>query len=393
MRRRILFLLVLKCITITAFADDSIKIKHSKFVSLQIAEGLVLPSTHIIDGKTKYPNVAALSLKYGFHAKGDKWEDFYYGMPYRGIGLYKPFYSLSREMGQPFSVFFFQGAQWKKFSSGWSLNYEINLGVSFNWKHYDVIKHPDFFALGSSINAHLGGNLYLKKPLSNDLDLHLGMNFLHFSNGTIRAPNYGINSTAAVVELSYNINQGKHKIIPQKQETTFDVAEKRLTHDISFFVTHRSMSVDTLGTKLKSKYPKHLFRVAGLNYALLWRKSYRLMWGPCLNLTYDEGQNARISAVTSKVRGTYREVIRLGKVSERFTVGLSLQGELTMPGYSMFANLGYDFLSYNRDLESRLYQIYGVKMYFTEDLSASFGVKSNNLTQSKYLFISLGYSF
>jgi len=273
------------------------------------------------------------------------------------------------------------------------LNYEINLGMSFNWRHYDVVEHPGFFALGSSVNAHLGGNLYLKKPLSNDLDLHLGMNFLHFSNGTIRAPNYGLNSMAAFVELAYNINRERNKVIPEKPEAPFDRAEKRPVHDISFFVTYRSISVDTLGTRLKSKYPQHLFRVAGLNYAILFRKSYRFMWGPCLNLVYDEGHNARVIAMTSEARNSYQEVIRLGKVSERLSLGLSLRGELTMPGYSVFVNLGYDFLSRNSDFESRLYQIYGVKMYLAKNVSASLGVKSNNLTQSKYLFISLGYSF
>ena len=393
MRKRILFLLLLKCLIITASAEDSIKIKHPKFVSFQVAEGIVLPTTQIVKEKTVFPNVAAMSFKYGLHAKGDRWEDIYYGMPYKGIGLYKPFYSLSREMGHPFSVYLFQGAQWKAFSSGLSLHYEINLGVSFRWRHYDVIDHPDFLALGSSVNAHLGGNIYFKKTLSNRLDLHLGMNFLHFSNGSLRTPNYGINSMAAIVELAYKIKPEKNTVAAKKPEVSPVEAEKRFVHDISFFVTRRSLTVDTAETKLKSKYPDHQFRVAGLNYACLWRQSYRFMWGPSVEAVYDEGQKATFSVPETRNKVSGKEIVQLGKVSERFSLGLSLKGELKMPGYSIFASLGYDILSSNRSIEKRLYQIYGIKMYITEGLSASFGVKSINLTQSRYLFASLGYSF
>ena len=79
-----------------------------------------------------------------------------------------------------------KGAQLKKFRDGLSLNYEINLGISFNWNHYDATDRPYFEAIGSRVNAHLGGNLYLKKSLSKRLDLYMGFDFLHFSNGAQR---------------------------------------------------------------------------------------------------------------------------------------------------------------------------------------------------------------
>ncbi|MDR0573734.1 MAG: acyloxyacyl hydrolase [Tannerella sp.] len=373
----------------TASAEDSIKIKQPKFVSFQIADGLVLPTSRIT-GETRMPNVASLSLKYSLSAKGDKWEDLYYGAPYRGIGFYKPFYSMSREMGRPFSVFLFQGAQLKKFRDGLSLNYEINLGISFNWNHYDVTDRPYFEAIGSSVNAHPGGNLYLKKSLSKRLDLHLGLDFLHFSNGSQRTPNYGINSMSAIVELAYKINSDKStEIATVTPPAKF---EKRTAHDFSFFVTNRTVNIDTVETNLRNQYPEYRFRVIGLNYACMWQQTRRFMWGPSVEVLYDEGNRVNIFGDISEDTGLYREIVQLGKVSERFTVGLSVKGEFAMPGYAVFANLGYDILHSNKR-DKRLYQIYGLKVYFTENLSSSFGVRSNNLTHSKYLYLSIGYTF
>ena len=356
-----------------------------------MAEGIVSPTSRIDNGKAKTPNVLSLNLKYGFFAKGNKWEDYYYGMPYWGVGFYKPYYSMNKEMGSPFSAFLFQGATLKKFGSGVSLNYEINLGLSFNWNHYDALKNPSFEALGSSVNAHLGGNLYFKKPISKRFDLHLGIDVLHFSNGAQRTPNYGINSMSAVVGLAYNmVDGGSHGSIEGRLLTPSKF-EKRTMHDISFFVTRHTLNVDTAGANLRSRYTDRGFRIVGLNYAFMWHNTRRFMWGPGLDISYDEGHGVSIYGNISEETRIYEEIVKLGSVAERFNVGLSLKGELVMPGYSIFASLGYSVLRGAGD--KRLYQTYGVKVYLFDGLSSSFGVKSNNLTNSKFLFLSIGYAF
>ena len=392
MKKRVYLLLIFVYLFMTVSAEDSIKTGFPKFVSFQIAEGIVMPTSRISNRETKTPNVAALTLKYGFGAKGNRWENHYYGMPYGGIGVYKPFYSMSKEMGRPFSVFLFQGAKVREYRSGISLHYEINLGAAFNWNHYDVLNDPMFEALGSSVNAHLGGNLYFSKPLSTFLDLHWGIDVLHFSNGAQRTPNYGINSISAIVELVYKINADKYQTKAKDVYCAPPVFEKRMAHDLSFFITTRTVSLDTVDTNLRSKYPERRFRVVGLNYAYMWHNVRRFMWGPSIELLYDEGNGVVVDGNISERTGLYEEMVHLCKMSDRFSVGLSLKGELAMPGYAVFANLGYNVLHNNKE-EERLYQIYGVKVYFTEGLSSSFAVKSNRLTHSKYLYLSVGYTF
>lgn len=375
----------------TVSAQDSLKIKPPKFVSFQVAEGLMLPSSKILYDETSMSNVVALNLKFGRYARGGTWEDAYYGKPYWGVGVYKPFYSLREALGEPFSVYLLQGATLKTFRTGVSLNYEINLGVSFNWHHFDADLNPQFEALGSSVNAHLGGSLYLKKTLSSVFDLQFGVDILHFSNGSLRTPNYGLNSVSAILGLAYNIGKERAPRFYEKTPVLLPLFEKRTVHDFSFFATSRTVNLDTAETSLRNKFPDRRFKVFGLNYACMWHVARRFMWGPSMEMVYDEGSNAYINGEYPAEGDAYQEVVRLGKVCDRFSVGLSLRGELVMPGYSIFANLGYQVLHQGGD--KRFYQIYGAKFYFTDGLSASFGVKSNDLTRSQFLFISIGYSF
>ena len=403
MKKRLFLLLAFICFFVAASAGDTTKIKRLTFISFQPAEGLVMPTPYI-NGNTKAPNVVSLNLKYGFHAKGDKWEDHYFGMPYKGIGIYKPFYSMNKELGNPFGVYLFQGAKIKEFKSGVSLNYEINLGLSFNWNHYNIINNPDFKVFGSGLNALLGGSLYFKKPISNRFDFLWGIDFLHFSNGAWRTPNNGLNSLSANVGVAYNItNDSRAQNVKDKGYTLsrYDDLEfvppgfeKQTLHDISFFVTKRTLNVDTVGTnmKIKNRYIDRSFIVAGLNYAFMWHNIRRFMWGPSVEMLYDEGLGVEVYGDVSKETDVYYERVELGKISDRFIVGLSLRGELVMPGYSIFGNLGYNVLS-SSGKERRFYQTYGVKIYLTDGLSSSFGVKSYEFTKSKYLFLSVGYTF
>jgi hypothetical protein len=391
MKKKLFLLPVFACVFLTVLAEDTIKIKNPGFISLQMADGIVLPTSNIINGETETPYVAAFSLKYGFSARGNSWEDCYYGMPYRGVGLYKPLYSMRKEMGDPFSVYLFQGARLKEFRSGLSLYYEINLGMSFNWNKFNILNNAGFKALGSSVNAHLAGNCYFRKKLSENLDLHVGMNITHFSNGAQRTPNYGINSLSPIVEFVYDFNTNKTNLATDGNLFSPPIFEKRTAHDFSFFVTSRTISIDTVETGLRSKYPERRFTVAGFGYSYMLHNLRRFMWGPSVEAVYDEGNNVSVSGNVSEETVRYTEVVQLGRVSDRFSLGLSVKGELAMPGYSIFANLGYDVLCRNRK-DSRLYQIYGVKIYFTEGLYSSVAVNSTHITRSRFLYINIGYT-
>lgn len=372
-----------------ASADDSIPSRRPHFVSFTFNDGLTIPTKKMkSDGTYRTSHLSALTLKYGTKATGDKWQDQLYGMPYKGIGVSLPRFSMREELGDPFSVFLFQGARLAEINPKVSFHYEINLGVSFNWDHYDYHTHREFIVFGSPTNVHLGGNWYFKWKLSNRFDLHAGLTVNHFSNGALRTPNNGLNTLSTFVELAYNIHDTEVK----RNVHQLPPFEKRTAQDVSFMFTTRTLKVDVDDTGLRSKYAKHRFKVAGISYAYMLHNTRRFKWGPSLEAVYDESVNAVFRGETNEQTGQYREYYQMGKTADRFSLGLSLKGEVSMPGYAIFANVGYDI--YHKDKrEKRFYQIYGLKVYLIDNLFATFGVRSTEGTHSQYLYLNVGYTF
>jgi len=350
--------------------------------------GFVLPTNDYIKAGKGTSKYTSFSLKYGVKSTGERWEDFAYGMPYYGIGFYTAQFYDKKSLGNPLSLFLFQGAEFKRFNSRLSLNYELNLGMSFNWEPFDAFDNPENIALGSSVNAHVGANIYLKRRLSDVWDLNIGVGLNHFSNGAQQLPNKGINLAAPFIELVYNINNPP---INSERKLTVPPHETRIDYDIVFTASTRQIRLDTLGTGLPSRLIDKNFKVFGLSYATLFVPNYKYKWGPSLEIVYDESSDIKAWRQLHPEDGHYYDRVKLGPLHKRFTVGLSLKGEMTFPYVSFFANLGYNLLHGN-DYDYRLYQIIGAKAYLSDNIFGTFGIRSSKFSKAQYLYWSIGYT-
>lgn len=373
------------------FGDDSTKIKKKKaqFFSLNTMGGWVFPTNDFVSGINKIPGYASFALKYGISSDGNDWQDLIYGMPYYGMGLYTAKFFDKKGLGQPVSLYVFQGATIKSFTPRLSLNYEWNLGMSFNWKPYDVFDNPENIALSTSTNVHVSVNAYLKWYLSPAIDLHFGLSATHFSNGAARLPNAGINLVAPFVEVVYNFNR-RPPDQPEKLLTPPPV-KKRIDYDILFTASSRQIRFDTLGTGLPSRFIDKNFKVFGLSYAAMFINSHKYKWGPSLELVYDESSGVSAWREQHPEDGKFYDRVKLGDIYKRFTVGLSLKGELTLSRLSLFMNVGYNILHGN-EIDYRLYQIIGAKVCLKENVFATFGIRASRFSKAQYLFWSIGYT-
>lgn len=375
----------------TAGAQSPVEARHPQYISVNFAGGTALPAK-VVPDRNLTTGYTAFSLKYAVSSRADRWQDYAFGLPYWGVGVYVPYFK--DYYGHPFSLFFLQGARLAQLTPAFSLNYEVNLGLSFNWTHYDYRRQPGLLAIGSAVNVHLAGNLYFKWILSRRFDLRAGICFNHFSNGATRTPNHGTNAVSAFVEAAYRFvpsagNSGRHSPFPYPE------FKRKWMHDISIQFSARTLDVDTseqLRMNLRDKYPHERFWVVGFNYSPLFRVARCFMIGPSIELIYDQSAVATVRGREDVQTHRYEEEVKLGPFGDRFSAGLSLKAELAMPGYSVFANVGYDVYTKN-ERDTRVYQIYGMKIHFYRNLYAAFGVRSTNLTKSKYLFLRLGYVF
>ena len=83
--------------------------------------------------------------------------------------------------------------------------------------------------------------------------------------------------------------------------------------------------------------------------------------------------------------------VKLGDFWGRFSVGISLKGEIKMPGYSAFLNLGYDVI-HAKESDVRWYQIFGVKVYLKDDGGGTFGRCATESGKTQYILQNLGYT-
>ncbi|WP_106828506.1 acyloxyacyl hydrolase [Parabacteroides pacaensis] len=368
----------------------AVKKKKPQFITANATGGWVFPTNDFVSGKNKIPFYSSFALKYGISSEGDDWEDLIYGMPYYGFGIYTANFLHKKDLGHPLSIYLFQGSTIKRFNPSLALNYEWNLGMSFNWKPYDPFDNPENIALGSSTNVHVALSSYLKWTLDRYWDLHVGVGFTHFSNGASKLPNKGLNLVAPFIEVSYNFNcepvdrSAKAKIKVPK-------LDPRIDYDILFVATSRQAKFDTTGTNLASPYIDKNFKVFSLSYATMFVKSHKYKWGPSVEVVYDESSGAKAWRELNPADGNEYDRIKLGSPGERFSVGLSLKGEMVMPRISLFAQLGYNLLHGNKN-DYRLYQILGAKLYVTDNIFGAFGIRAARFGKAQYLYWSIGYT-
>lgn len=360
------------------------------FLGVKLGGGRVLPTNDFVRGDNAIPFYGQASIKFGVSSVGNRWQDVVYGMPYYGIALYTADFGRKDDLGRPVALYLLQGATITKVSKRITLNYEWNLGMSMGWKCYDPFDNPDNLAIGSETNVFVGYNFYFKWNAGRGLDMHFGVDLSHSSNGAQRLPNAGLNKMSVFVEAVYNFNR---KTVRNEFDPNL-IAPKYKKHtasEVLLTVSSRQTQVDTTGTNLPSKYLDRKFKVFGFNYAFMMAPSYRYRYGGSLDLLYDESSGVKASRELNPRDGRYYDRVWMGKPRERVSLGVSARGEVILPGYTMFANLGLQMLHGNKQ-DSRFYQILGVKIYLKENFFGTFGIRATHFSQAQYLFWSFGYT-
>jgi len=311
-----------------------------------------------------------------------------YHLPYWGIGLYKPFFASNPGLGNPFSIYLFRGNTLAQFTDNLGLVLELDLGVSMNWKYYDPVHRPENRAIGSPNNVHIGSRLYLEYALFKNLDLKLGADLTHFSNGNARMPNLGINMGALSFSAAYKFNPLNKGFLLRNMHFNPPVIPRHVEHDAQFVFSSRQTKFDTKNTNLPSPYVDKDFMVLGVIYSPMMAKGCKYKWGPSIQFIYDESSNAKAWRDSNQLY----DCVVLAKFPDRLSLGLALRGEISMPIVSVFAMVGYN-VYHKHHFDRPLFQTAGVKIYLKDNFFASFSISAMEFKVAQYLYWSFGYTF
>lgn len=146
--------------TIIGQRNDSVShslIRHQ--LGFDIRPGYIVSTHSFLQGdnmqQKKIDQSLSFHLKYAFRFSKESNLGRLFPHTYQGIGVsYQTFFS-PVELGNPVSVYAFQGSRIAQLSPRLSLDYEWNFGASFGWRKYDELSNPQNVLIGSKINAYI----------------------------------------------------------------------------------------------------------------------------------------------------------------------------------------------------------------------------------------------
>ena len=155
---------------------DSLSLKRHFIhrIGIEARPGYIFPTSSFFRGENlnwkPIENSLSLHLKYSFQFHPNTYNDRIYRGAYQGIGV--GYYNMYEkpQLGNPLTVYLFQGARIARFNQRLSLNYEWNFGASFGWKPYHSDLNPYNKVIGSKVNAYLNTNFYFNWMLSPKFD-------------------------------------------------------------------------------------------------------------------------------------------------------------------------------------------------------------------------------
>ena len=193
--------------------SDSLKTKkerkYIKYLDFSIENGAILGNDDEMSDQivnSSYYN--GLDIKLGFR-KANK-DDVYatvYRRPYIGLGWYSSTFN-NADIGNPNALYFylnfpfaFEGA--KKFT----FSYTAAFGLSYNFNPYDPVNNPTNVFVGSYRNCYVHLGFMANYKVAPRWLLNATLGFKHFSNGSFKQPNYGLNLIPFSLGVSYRLNQ------------------------------------------------------------------------------------------------------------------------------------------------------------------------------------------
>ena len=310
-----------------------------------------------------------VSLQKGTFGK-EQWEAMY-AYPIMGLSIWSSPLGGFKEIGSavafyPFIDFPLFGNQ----SNG--INFRLGVGLGYLTNKFDPTKNYTNFAIGSHLNAC--GSLYFEyryQP-SKRLSLEASFGLTHFSNGSTKTPNYGLNIITANVGIAYFLQKSNpylnKKIQPKLYPYEFD-GRKTIGLEFSTAFAFKDMS-QQFGRR---------FMVFAAFFNVLKQVSYKSKFGLGLDATYDGSDKFLLQQRNYQVTSEL-QVLK---------TGVNIAYELLISRASFLFNVGI-YTSGKEKSEGDLFQRLTLKYQLYNHLFTNL-VLSVHLGRAEYVGFGLGY--
>lgn len=283
--------------------------------------------------KRHYPAVEISLLKATYGRT--RWE-YMYNYPLIGISYWYSDLGRTRPLGSAHAVFPFIDFPLLR-NKGFNIYFRLGVGIGYLTRKYDRYDNFENLAIGSHLNGAVNILFEARWRLGSRLIASTGVSLMHFSNGSIKQPNYGLNmpgvNFAIAYRLSHENKYERKKLLPELFPFEFD-GRKFLQLDLNAALGIKDLQA-TLGNG-------NQFIEAVVFGNLLWPVSFKSRIGFGIDISYDgsdkillklrgEEPEHRIDYINTGITGAYE--LAFSKMSIMLNLGINLSGADKSDGY------------------------------------------------------------
>lgn len=301
-----------------------------------------------------------------------RWE-YKYNYPYIGISYWYSGLGNTGVLGAGHAVFPFIDFPLTGSEREW-LYFRLGVGLGWITNPYDRYTNYENLAIGSHLNGAVNLMFEYKQRLGSRMIASLGLSLMHFSNGSIKTPNYGLNIPSANIALAYRLSPEntylRSKLMPELYP--FEMAgRKSVLLDLNLGAGVKDMQ-STLG--VGNRY------FIGTFYAnLMMPVSYKSLLGVGADLSYD-GSDIVVLESGGAYSGHRLSVVK---------AGINAAYELSFSKMAIMLNLG-SYVYAQDKTDGYVYEKLALRYHFTESLFASITLKAH-YARADFIAFGAGY--
>jgi hypothetical protein len=241
------------------------------------------------------------------------------------------------------------------------LNFRLGLGLAYLTKRFDRIDNYKYLAIGSHVNAAVNLMFEYRWRFSSRLNAAVGLSLMHFSNGSTKTPNFGMNTPSVNLAFSYRLSKENpylsKKMLPELYEFEFD-GKRSITLDLGTTIAYKDMG---------NEYGR-TFMIYNLFWNVMKPVTFKSSFGIGMDYTLDKSDPfiARENNIVFKheiqkmrigINGAYE--LNMSKLSYMFNLGFYISGKVR-PSKSYF-KLGLHY-----DLTKRIFTTLSLRTHFAQ---------------------------
>ncbi len=222
------------------------------------------------------------------------------------------------------------------------MHFRIGTGLGYFNKKFDPVDNYKNLAIGSHLNACIYLGTEFRFKIGERFGIFAGLGWTHFSNGSIKAPNYGINMPNVNAGISFRTGKiiSKHQLISDSLQPRHSGLNLSLSHGVKQI--------------LPLNGPLYHVVAATVSYGMPIQQNGMLSFN--LDLTNDQSDKSlleRKGIQADDAFGLLKTGVsagiasRFGRTSLSFTLGTYLAGKEKSDG-DLYDRIGLDVLINNR---------------------------------------------